>query len=111
MILRGFLDSSVIERWRHQFWSAMVGSRNQPESWDTERNSAAAGYGAARLRLDPPFIRTPQMVAVARQLGDGKLLQLGNGGVIPATTWPSEGPWQPARAGHVDGYGNPEVDW
>jgi hypothetical protein len=35
----------------------------------------------------------------------------GNGGAIPATTWPSDGDWQPAQAGHVDGYGNPEVDW
>lgn len=111
VILRGFIDQPVIERWREQFWSAMVGERGQPETWDTERNSVAAGYGAAQLRLEPRLLRVPQMVAAAQQLGDGKLHQLGNGGAIPATTWPSDGEWHPAQGGHVDGYGNPETDW
>ena len=107
MILRGFIDPPVIAGWRAQFWAAMVGDRGAPETWDTEHNTKAAG----QLRLKPHFIRVPQVVAAAQQLGDGKLYRLGSGGAIPATTWPSDGQWQPARAGHVDGYGNPEVDW
>ena len=53
MILRGFIPQPVVERWREQFWSAMVGERGKPETWDPERNWRAAGYGAAELRLEP----------------------------------------------------------
>lgn len=108
VILRGFIEQPVIQSWCEQFWAKMPSTRGVPSTWDRERNNAAS----SSLVLEPPLIRLAQMIAVAQQLGDGKLRQLGNGGKAPETIWPSpETPWQPAGAGHVDGYGNPEVDW
>ena len=107
VILPGFVEQGVVGVWREQFWAAMNGERQRPDTWDVEQNKAAA----ARLQLQPSLIRLPQMVAAAAQLGDGKLRQLGQGGRTPATTWPFHGDRQPAQSGHVDGYGNPEDDW
>lgn len=109
VILRSFIEPATIDLWRSQFWGAMSGERNQPETWDRATNVAAVA--ARAFTLTPPLVRLPQMVAVAQQFGDGKLHQLGTGGATPATTWPSDGAWQPAQGGHVDGYGNPELDW
>lgn len=53
------------------------------------------------------------MRGAVHQLGGASFRQLGGGGgaLVRWPDVPEGGAWEPPAHGHLDGYGNPEIDW
>ena len=96
VLLRGFVDKTITDAWRDQFWRQVGADRNEPETWPDD-------YVVKDFLVHPPFGELPQMASIVQQLGDGMFS--GGGGSI-LVKWPNQnGEWRTPDEGHIDGYG------
>ena len=95
LVLRDFLDTSLLETWREQFWAHADGKLEDKNSWPTEKN-------IGDLKLTPELGSLPTIKSIVGQLGGE---QFNGGGCGILTRWPQEKhEWQMPTTGHLDGY-------
>lgn len=95
LVLRDFLNTSLLEAWREQFWKQAGGSLEDKDSWPTGKN-------IGNLKLTPELGGLPDIKSIVEQLGGG---QFNGGGCGVLIRWPQGGrEWQMPKTGHLDGY-------
>ena len=78
LVLRDFLNTSLLEAWREQFWKQAGGSLEDKDSWP-------AGKNIGNLNLTPELGGLPDIKSIVEQLGGG---QFNGGGCGVLIRWP-----------------------
>ena len=93
LILPNFIDTTIIEQWRTQFWDNLGCSPTDPTHWPEQ----GGGFNP-----DPIMGKMPQLNTIIEQLGGD---QFNGGGCGVQVRWPQQdSEWTTPESGHLDGY-------